>query len=376
MNLDAIKAALAELPLIDNHCHLYQADNQAHELATVLNLSALEKTPDQCRQTMIYRLMLRELGSYLNLSGATDEEILARRDELRRNDYAGWTAGLFNEGRVEALLIDTGYRPAAQPLERFEKVHPCGAHYIFRMESALDPLWQEYSRGGLDFREVEDRYYAGLDAGLGQDKIVALKSILGYRTGLEVQPVDRSELLAGGAPEKNFRDYFLFQTMKRLAPRRLPIQLHAAFGESHINMRNNNPIMLKYILDQSEFRELPIVLVHGGYPRCFEAGFLAMGYPNVYVDLSEMIPFVPLGAKQGIIDILNMAPFNKVLYGSDGFLIPEIHWLGSRMIRRIMADVLADFIDQGLFDFDRAVETASLIFSENSRKLYRLDHMN
>ena len=373
MNLDNIKTALADLPLIDNHCHLYQADNQAHDLATVLNLSALEAPSDQCRQTMIYRLMLRELGSYLNLSGAPDQEILARRDELRSDDYPGWTAGLFNEGRVEALLIDTGYRPAAQPLERFEKVHPCGVRYIFRMETALDPLWREYSQGGLNFREVEDRYYADLGAGLGQDKIVALKSILGYRTGLEVHPVDRSELLTGGAAEKKFRDYFLYQTMKRLVPLGLPVQLHAAFGESHINMRNNNPIMLKYILDQPEFRELPLILVHGGCPRCFEAGFLAMGYPNVYVDLSEMIPFVPLGAKQGVIDILNMAPFNKVLYGSDGFLIPEIHWLGSRMIRRIMAEVLADLIDQGLFDFDRAVETAGLIFSENARNLYRLD---
>lgn len=71
---------------------------------------------------------------------------------------------------------------------------------------------------------------------------------------------------------------------------------------------------------------------------------------------------------------MNMAPFDKILYGSDGFLIPEIHWLGSRMIRRIMADILAELIDKGLFDFDLAMETASLIFSENSRKLYRLDH--
>ncbi len=373
MNPDNLRAALADLPLIDNHCHFFRAEYQPHDLAAVLNLSTLEMPPDQLGQTMVYRLMLRELGRYLNLDGDPETEVLARREELMGRDYPGWVAGLLSHAGVKALLVDTGYSPAAQPRESFEAVNPCRAYYIFRMETVLDPLWEEYSQGRLDLGAVEDRYYQALEEGLSQEKAIALKSIIGYRTGLEVGPVKRSELTGGGAAEKRFRDYFLFQTLKRIAPRNMPVQIHAAFGESHIDIRRNHPAMLKFILDQPEFRNLPLVLVHGGYPRCFEAGFLASIYPNVYVDLSEMIPFVPLGARQGVVDILNMCPFNKVLYGSDGFLIPEIHWLGAGMIREIMAGILGELMESGILGQGEAVETARLIFAENVRKLYNLD---
>ena len=373
MNSDDMKAGIANLPLVDNHCHFFRPDYQPHDLAGALNISREEMPPEQLRNTMVYRCLLKELRLLLDMPGASEEELLAERRRRMERDYPAWVRAMFTDGGIEALLLDEGYLPAAQSRESFEAVSSCRVHYLLRMENLLDPLWNEFRQGPLDFKSLESRYFSALDKALGREGIIGLKSVIGYRTGLEVGPVERSEMLGGKASEKQFRDYFFFETIRRLAGRNLPVQIHAGFGESHIDVRRNNPGMLKFIFEQACFRDQRFVLVHGGYPRSFEAGYLASIYPNVYVDLSEMIPFVPLGARRGVLDIMSMCPLNKILYGSDGFGIPEIHWLGARMGRGIIGGIMADLVAQGLFNHDEAVEAARLIFADNARALYGLE---
>jgi len=137
---------------------------------------------------------------------------------------------------------------------------------------------------------------------------------------------------------------------------------------------NNNPFLLKDLLDHPKYGQSRFILVHGGYPYCFEAGYLASVYPNLYVDISEMIPFVPMGAYQGLRQIFDMCPFNKVLYGSDGFIIPEIHWLGAKMAKAALSSLFSQYIEAGLFDHDLALQVGRMVFSETARKLYGLEN--
>ena len=370
MRAQILAADLRALPVIDNHCHFFMTTPPSPDLAAVINLSKQEIPSTQLDQTILFRVFIRELGLYMNLPGASAGQILNERARRMNRDYHGWVADLFADAGIATLLIDKGYQPASQPLDLFESMAPCPVRYFFRMENALDPLWAAFRQGKIDFKTAEERYYHALDTELEQDKIIGLKSIIGYRTGLEIRPRNRSDLIGGQAGEKAFRDFFLVSTLRRVASRSLPVQIHASFGESHVDIRKNHPGMLKYVFEQKDLCTLPLVLVHGGYPRSFEAGFLASVYPNVYVDVSEMVPFAPLGAKQGIMDILNMCPINKILYGSDGFVIPEIHWLGARMIRRIMAAILSELIEDGLFDRDDALRVAQKIFADNAKTLY------
>jgi predicted TIM-barrel fold metal-dependent hydrolase len=85
-----------------------------------------------------------------------------------------------------------------------------------------------------------------------------------------------------------------------------------------------------------------------------------------------MLPFVPIGASQGLSQIFDMCPFNKVLYGSDGFVLPEIHWLGAKMAKEALASLFSRYIEAGLFDYDLAFHVAGMVFSETARKLYGL----
>ena len=101
-----------------------------------------------------------------------------------------------------------------------------------------------------------------------------------------------AEMLSADVREKTFRDYFLLQGLEKTIQQGIPFQIHAAFGESNINMLNNNPALLKDLLEHPRYNQATIVLLHGGNPYNFETGYLASVYPNVYVDISEMFPFV------------------------------------------------------------------------------------
>ncbi|MGD8113316.1 MAG: amidohydrolase family protein, partial [Sphaerochaetaceae bacterium] len=127
----------------------------------------------------------------------------------------------------------------------------------------------------------------------------------------------------------------------------VPFHVHAAFGESNLDLRENNPLHLKDFLDSSDAEGLKLVLIHGGYPYTFEAGYLAAMYPGIYVDISEFIPFASMGMRRGVEDILSMCPTNKILYGSDGFDVPETHWLGGRSAKETLSAIIMSLVERG-----------------------------
>jgi predicted TIM-barrel fold metal-dependent hydrolase len=125
-------------------------------------------------------------------------------------------------------------------------------------------------------------------------------------------------------------------------------------------------------LDNPKYNKIAIILVHGGYPYSFEAGYLAAMYPRLYLDISEMVPFVPLGSRQGIRNMLDMCPLNKIMYGSDGFVLPDLHWLGAKVAKQDIEAILSELIALGLQDQDLALASAGDIFFDTARKVYSL----
>lgn len=360
------------LPLVDSHCHLFGLAYQPRDPAAVFNMSLNPMPADQLHHTLVYRWLLKALREFLALENCSDEEVLRTHRHRLQIDYSRWVKDLFADAVIDTLLVDYSYQPAAVDLERFEDFAPAHVYYVFRIESLLDDIWPQLKAGVFDFREAEKRFFEQLERGLSKSGTVAIKSIIGYRTGLAVAKADRSAMIAAAPSEKQFRDYFLQESLAIAGKKGLPVQIHAAFGESNIDIRNNHPGLLKGLLEDPRFAEVRIVLVHGGYPRCFEAGYLASVYPNVYVDISEMFPFVPLGSRRGLQAILDMCPFNKIVYGSDGFEVPEIHWLAARMAKTALSLIFSGYVEAGLFTQDYAVQVAEMIFSETARKLYGL----
>ena len=116
-----------------------------------------------------------------------------------------------------------------------------------------------------------------------------------------------------------------------------------------------------------------MLLVHTGYPYHAEAGYMANMLPQVYCDVSEGIPFAANAARRIYAEVLEMAPLSKVMYGADGYLVPEIAYVGAVLGKKALAQALGELVENDLLTQAEALEAASLILAENARRLYRLN---
>jgi predicted TIM-barrel fold metal-dependent hydrolase len=215
---------------------------------------------------------------------------------------------------------------------------------------------------------------------------VCLKTTIAYYTGLEVRPVSRArakaayEKVAGSGGEgvdgddlKDYRDFFLLEALEIALERGLPMQVHTGMGDSpEIDIRLANPAHLRWLLADDHYGAARIVLVHAGYPHHAGAGLLVSAYPNVWLDVSEMVPFVGPGVTARLLELFEMTPLSKVMYGSDGFNIPEVFWFAAVQFRKSLAQALDMLVSQGHVSQDFALEAATGILNGNAGRLYRL----
>ncbi|MBO0808466.1 MAG: amidohydrolase, partial [Actinobacteria bacterium] len=71
-------------------------------------------------------------------------------------------------------------------------------------------------------------------------------------------------------------------------------------------------------------------------------------------------------------EALELTPFHKMLYSSDAFGLPELHYLGALGFRRDLALVTGGFVADGAWPAADAARVAELIGSGNARRVYRL----
>jgi predicted TIM-barrel fold metal-dependent hydrolase len=100
---------------------------------------------------------------------------------------------------------------------------------------------------------------------------------------------------------------------------------------------------------------------------------MASVLPNVFLDFSLTIPFLNPVGHERMIETLQLAPSSKIMYGSDGFNLPELIWLGAKAGKRTLGKCLHTLIQEGLFDENEANLIAKRILFDNANKLYRLE---
>jgi len=370
---------LADLPVIDGHCHppLGEAARLTPEAFPDLFTEARPGTlTPHLPTSLYYRRALRDLGRLL---GAPPEPaaILAARatPEASRR-----LAEAFGRERLVALLVDTAYPPGALPIERMRALLPCRVHRVFRLETFAEALLVS----GLPFGGFMEAYAEGVRAAARE--CVALKSIIAYRSGLAVRLGDRraaeadyAGLLAGESSArrrltaKGLLDHLLETALELAAETGAVLQLHTGLGDPDLDLAQANPLLLKPILDDPRFAGARLVLLHTAYPYVREAGYLAAVYPGVHVDLSLALPilgaaFVPL-----LRELLALAPTGKLLYGSDLGALPELYCLGAAWGRQALAEALGGLVKDGALGEGEARGAAAGILAGNAARLYGLE---
>jgi uncharacterized protein len=375
---------LDEIAVVDNHCHplLREQPHHTSESWRRYFTEASEWREEHLFGTdgAYYRRLIAAMATYFDVE-PNDAAVLEARSRVSPVELA---QRLFSEARVGGVVIDLGYPGGDVAMEPTDFIEATGVDYgaLLRVELLFQQRVSE--------EDTLDAVIARLDedfADLRRAGYVGLKSIVGYRTGLDIERWSsedvarafndaRREVQTHGALRLGFKpllDHLLHRAMQHAARQEIPVQFHVGYGDHDVDLRSASPLLLRPIMEDPAYRGMSIVLLHGCWPYYREGAFLASIYENVYLDISFGIPFLGMLELREITRaVLSTAPFDKVMYSSDGARVPEIYWLSARDGRRLVSSTLEEMVDMGDVSPMEVQDIAVKILSGNARRLYAL----
>ncbi|KAL2145561.1 hypothetical protein VTI28DRAFT_6799 [Corynascus sepedonium] len=396
--VDAVARAIRSTPIIDHHAHpllKLEALNKHPLLAitTEANGDAIESATTSLPHLRAVRQLAAVLGC-----GYTWESVVAAIEEKRLECPEDWTAEcLFG---IETILIDDGLdneddanaypwhddytRSRCKRIVRIEKIAADIIRRLGSEKATLDAVFDEWT----------SEFDAYIVTALDDPDVVGFKSVICYRTGLDITN-ESSSLLKRRASEdlkrliadfgqldfvklqtKSLNDFVVHRTAQliRDSPfrQKKPIQFHTGLGDNDLALSKSSPSHLQEFIRQ--YPTVPIVLLHASYPFTREAGYLASVYDNVYADIGEVFPCVSQDGQERILrEILELCPWSKILWSTDGHWFPETYLLAVIQMREVLETVLCDYVRKGHIGWRAAVDLVRDILFKNANKLYHLD---
>ena len=147
----------------------------------------------------------------------------------------------------------------------------------------------------------------------------------------------------------------------------LPLQLHAGLGEPGLRIDRTDPVLLTDFVRATAGLGTDLVLLHG-YPYHRHAAHLAGVFPHVYADSGAALVRTGARAATVLAEILELAPFGKILFSSGAHGLPELHVVGARLFREALGRVLGGWVAEGAWSLADAQRVAGLIAAGNARQ--------
>ncbi len=376
----------------DVHCHGWRSDEIAAapqrgflDRITMLGMCLMSSGLEDERHTEILELttdtspiavaMADRLAAVLGCEPTRDGLAAARTRAL--SDHRAYLRRLWADAGVADLIMDDGY-----PLPQIDG-RALGAevgltvHRVCRIE----PVITDVRAAVGSYAELEDAFTAELEAAVA-DGSIAFKSVIAYRTGLDVCEWSASEREAAFSAwradgwrenrehAKPVRDGLLRRALAVARNAGIPVHIHCGGGDPSIVFAHARPSDLFPLL--SAHMDQPIVLIHSGWPWVDEGAFVASILPHVYLDTSLSTPWASLAIDSRLEILLGIAPPAKVMYGSDEASEPEVVWLSALLAREALGRVLETGIARRQLNRDAARRIGAGVLGGNARRLHGL----
>lgn len=373
--MEPVSAEISEgidaLDLVDNHVHGYWlAERDRRGFENGLNEANIAPLADfdSGFDTQLGFAVRAHCAPLLGLEPHTDPDTYW--DHRSRQTPEELARLFLPAAGVSDWLVDTGLPGAVAGLAEMRGVTGADVHEVVRLEQVAEQAAAQPGDYSDNFGEILTARMASA---------VATKTVLAYRAGfdgdLSVPTADEVAAAAArwrdsGGVRLSDRVLLRFGIHQGLRIGK-PLQFHVGLGDRDCDLHRTNPMLLLDLLRQSG--DTPIVLLHC-YPYEREAGYLASAFNNVHLDVGLSVNHLGARARDFVARTLELAPFRKILYSSDAFGPPELHYLGARLWRDGMASVLTDFVERGQWSVADAIRVAGLVGNDNARRVYELDH--
>jgi hypothetical protein len=365
--------------VIDDHVHPFPLEFGPLDLATItLDVNPDPTGPERRRAQAPGRLYLHLLETKLaDLLGVDPADAVAARDREAAADWPTWVQGLFDDAEITGMVLDEATSPTVPTdTSGWARTADRPVWWMARVDPVVDELLAQGATAKEIVAAVEDAMDAAVAAGA-----VAFKTILAYRTGLDVDPtvdLGRAQRELDGERElplrrrgKALRDLVMRRVLARAADLDRPIQIHTGFGDSELRLRESDPTLLEELLRTPEGEAARVVLIHGSFPWTEAAAYLAGTKPNVWMELSLSNLFAPVGTAERLVRMLDLAPVDRLLLGSDGHGQPETHWFGCRVLLEAWAQARDVLVAAGA-QASWIAAAHDALFEGNARTVYAL----
>jgi uncharacterized protein len=363
-----------DVPLVDHHCHgLVTRDLDRAEVEAMLTEADGPGLAATLFDSQIGFALRRWCAPVLDLERhAPVDEYLARRAELGAAEV---NRRMLAATGIDTFLVDTGYLP--EPVTAPDELAALAggtAREVVRLEAVAE----EVLAGGCTAERFADAFREGLAK--RSANAVGVKSIAAYRVGLaldgarpsgaEVARAAGSLLAGGGRPRvaDPVLHRFLVWCGIDLG---LPVQFHVGYGDADVDLHRGDPLLLIDLLRATEPAGVPVMLLHN-YPFHRHAGYLAQVFGHVFVDVGLAVHNVGRRADALVAELLELAPFGKVLFSTDAFALAELYVISTALFRRALGRVLDAGIADDDWTADDAARIAAAIGAGNAARAYRL----
>ncbi len=330
------------------------------------------------RSTLYFTRMVNDLATFLGTSPDI-ESVLNERNAQVAVSYQEYVKRLYGDAGLESVIFDFGVPLPMLDIDEVSADLPIEVVPIYRIE----PLIADLLKQDLSWDEFRNAYDTAISEGLSSGLYKGVKSIIAYRTGLDVSPLSRTpdqgfqaldaiKRGLGGGSMKKLRDHLLCRAIELCMEHDVPMQIHTGMGDFEVNLVMCRPAYLMDLLRFPTYRSCRVLLVHTGYPYHREAAYMANVLPRVYLDVSEGIPFASSAAWEIYEGAMAMAPLNKICYGSDGYQLPEIMYTSAKLGKQALQDTLNGLVAKRMLTESDAQRAAAGILSGNARELYKL----
>ncbi|HEY7035327.1 MAG TPA: amidohydrolase family protein [Thermomicrobiales bacterium] len=330
------------------------------------------------RNTVYFKRMILDLARFFE-TDPTLEAVIAERNMAVAEGYGKYVSRLYGDAGLETLIFDFGVPLPMLDVDQVKGELPVEVVPLIRIE----PLIAELLKTDAGWSEFKRRYDDTIADALTKKGYRGVKSIIAYRTGLDVSPLARTPDQGfqaldairrglGGGSMKKLRDHLLCRALELCMDHDVPMQIHTGMGDYEVNLPLCRPGYLMDLVRFPAYRGCRVLLVHTGFPYHREAAYMANVLPRVFLDVSEGIPFASHAASDIFRDVLAMAPLNKVCYGSDGYALPEINYTSAKLGKQALAKTLDCLVAEGMISASDAQAAAAGILAGNARELYRL----
>ena len=376
---------LSNIPIIDTHTHPFDPAKEDDDFRIYFNMSLWRPPASVVTDTVVTRKMIRELAKLIGAPfGATQDEIAEFRTKLYKSDPKAYIHKLMESTNIKTMLVDTGF-PHEQftgysvDLKVFSDLVGCEIHPIFRMDTSVFKIFKDMPS---TFEEALDILDKDFEKAIKVDKVISLKSIIAYETGLEIfrhtekeasEAYGRFKKDRNKADEKILRDYFCVIGLLKARENNLPMQFHTGLGSAPaLDLRVANPILMQYLLAEDDIKEVKVVITHSGYPYTTETGYMISIFPNVYCDITAINPYFGVAGKKAILELLEFGPANRIMFGADGVIIPETYWMGYTQGVKVLGSALDELVSSDWITVGEAMEFAEKILYKNALEIYGL----